>query len=585
MSVFDTYTRRVHGVLAEMVAAGELPELDFSRATVEPPRDPAHGDLATNAAMVLAKPAGMPPREIAEKLSARLGRLNVVTSVDIAGPGFINLRLADAVWQDELTDILKAGTTYGDGSRGKTAPPVNVEYVSANPTGPMHTAHARGAIVGDALASLLVKAGYKVNREYYLNDAGNQVNVLGRSTYLRYCEALGETIGEIPPGLYPGEYLKDVGAQLAERDGRKWLNALEPDWLPVMRDFAIDTIMEEIKTDLHTLGIHHDTFSSERKLIASGAVDRAIDRLTELGLIYEGVLDPPKGKAPDDWEPRPQMLFRSTDFGDDVDRPLKKSDGSYTYFASDIAYHYDKLMRGWPVLIDVVGADHGGWVRRMQAAVAAVSEGKAQLDIKLCQMVSVLDNGVPVKMSKRAGTFITLRDMMDRVGKDVLRFVMLTRRNDQTLEIDYSKALEQSKDNPVFYVQYAHARCCSVLRHAAIAFPGHAMDDAALAAVPLSRMTSTDELGMVRLLAQWPRLVELAAEAHEPHRVAFYLQEVAAAFHTLWTRGREDATLRFIHEDDAELTLQRLALIRGVALVIGSGLRVIGVTPLEELRS
>ncbi len=585
MSLFQTYTELVHDTLRAMIAEGVLPPLDISRVQVEPPRDAAHGDLATNAAMVLAKPAGKPPRDLANSIAEWLGALPGVTGIDIAGPGFLNLRLQPEIWKRELPLILRAGTAYGNSGRGKGQGAVNIEYVSANPTGPMTAGHARGAIVGDALASLLVKAGYTVTREYYLNDSGNQVAVLARSTHLRYREALGEAIGDIPAGCYPGEYLKDVGQALAARDGGKWLSLSEDEWLPAVRDFAIAAMMDDIKGDLSSMGIRHDVFSSERALVQSGAVEKALETLQHRGLLYEGVLEPPKGKLPDDWEPRPQLLFKSSDFGDDVDRPLKKSDGTYTYFAGDIAYHYDKLQRGSTTLIDVVGADHGGYVKRMQAAVAAVGEGRAALDVKLCQMVSVLDNGVPVKMSKRAGTFITLRDMIDRIGKDVLRFVMLTRRNDQTLELDYAKVTEQSKDNPVFYVQYAHARCCSVLRHAREAFPGAAFDDVGLAAADLVALDSSEEMAVLKLLATWPRVIDLAAEAHEPHRIAFYLQEVAAAFHALWTKGREDTTLRFIHDNDEALTQTHLALVRGVALVIASGLGVIGVTPVAELRA
>ena len=585
MSLFEIYTSLVHQAIRGVMLSGALPELDLAKVLVEPPRDPAHGDLATNAAMVLAKPAGRSPRDVAELLAEPLRTLPRIIEVSIAGPGFINMRLEAEVWTEELSTILVAGTRYGTGVRPAGDPAVNIEYVSANPTGPMHTGHARGAIFGDSLANLLDKAGYRVTREYYLNDAGNQVGVLGRSAYLRYREALGKTIGDIPPGYYPGEYLKEIGQKLAALHGDKYLNAPEDEWLPVVQDFAVSTIFGEIKADLATLGIHHTVFSSEAALVKSGAVQKALQRLQDLGLLYEGVLEPPKGKLPEDWEPRPQLLFRSTRFGDDVDRPLKKSDGTFTYFASDIAYHYDKIERGTPLLVDVLGADHGGYVKRMQAAVAALGGPGSHLDCRLCQMVSVLDNGVPVKMSKRAGTFITLADMVERIGKDVLRFVMLTRRNDQTLELDYAKVMEQSKDNPVFYVQYAHARCSSVMRMAQNAFPEADLSDAALARVGLELPDDPEVAQLLRLLAIWPRLVELAAQAHEPHRVAFYLQEVAALFHTLWTKGKEEATLRFIHEDDLPKTLSRLALVRGVAIVIASGLGVIGVTPVEELRS
>jgi arginyl-tRNA synthetase len=534
--------------------------------------------------MVLAGPAKIAPRQLATLLVERLRALPGVEEVAIAGPGFINLRLAPALWQAELAGLLRVGQAYGDSSLGGGSP-VNVEYVSANPTGPMHAAHARGAVVGDALASLLVKAGYAVSREYYINDAGAQVEVLARSAYLRYHEALGEAIGEIPPGLYPGDYLKEIGQALAARDGRRWLEALESEWLPALRDFAIERIMAGIAEDLEALGVQMDRFSSERALVAAGAVQAALETLAARDLIYEGVLEPPKGKKLDDWEPRPQTLFRATRFGDDVDRPLKKSDGSWTYFANDIAYHLDKFRRGARILIDVWGADHGGYIKRMQAATTAITDGQAVLDVKICQLVHLLQDGKPVKMSKRAGTFVTLRDVIDEVGRDVVRFIMLTRRNDQTLEFDFAKVTEQSKDNPVFYVQYAHARCRSVLRLAAETRPVETLAPEALAAGPLHRLAGADELELIRLLAGWPRLVEAAAEAHEPHRIAFYLYDLAAAFHGLWNKGKDDATLRFLLETDPELTLARLAMVQGVATVIASGLRVIGVEPVEEMRA
>ena len=583
MNIFKTFESDIRKILEELAAAGAIPAgLDASRLAVEPPREAAHGDLSTNAAMVLAKPAGMPPRKLAEMLVEKLKALPDVTSVEIAGPGFVNLRLSPDVWRARIKDILAAGTAYGDSDLGKDEP-VNVEYVSANPTGPLHAAHGRGAVFGDALAALLEKAGHKVTREYYINDAGAQVDVLARSTYLRYREALGEAIGEIPAGLYPGEYLKDVGQELAQRDGGKWLEAPETEWLPACREFAIARIMEWIKDDLGALNIRMDVYTSERGLVQAGAVDKALKTLEDRGLIYVGVLEPPKGKKPDDWEPRPQTLFKSSDFGDDVDRPLKKSDGSFTYFSNDIAYHHDKAMRGFTTLIDVWGADHGGYVKRMQAATTAITEGKAALDVKLCQLVHLMQNGQPVKMSKRAGTFVTLRDVIETVGKDVVRFIMLTRRNDQTLEFDYAKVTEQSKDNPVFYVQYAHARCRSVLRHAVEALAGKDLSPAGLAGANLARLEDDAELALVKRMATWPRLVESAAEAHEPHRVAFYLYDLASDFHALWNKGKDDATLRFL-VDDAELTLARLAMISAVATVIASGLTVMGVEPVEEMR-
>jgi arginyl-tRNA synthetase len=590
MNLFNAFAKDLRVILDNLAPAGALPTgLDTAKVTVEPPREAAHGDLSTNAALVLAKQAGRKPRDIAELLVEPLRAHPDVVQVDIAGPGFVNLRLSDDSWRRRIADILNAGIAYGASTIGEGVA-VNVEYVSANPTGPLHAAHARGAVVGDALASLLEKAGHRVIREYYINDAGAQVEVLGRSTYLRYREALGENIGEIPPGFYPGDYLREIGAALAERDGPKWLARPEAEWLPAMRDFAIDRIMDGIKEDLAALGVRSQVFSSERALVAAGAVDKAYQALEEQGLIYVGVLEPPKGKKPEDWEPRPQTLFRATQFGDDVDRPLRKSDGSWTYFANDIAYHLDKfrgndLRPGAPILIDILGADHGGYVKRMQAAVTAITAGKGALDVKICQLVHLLQNGEPVKMSKRAGTFVMLRDVIDQVGKDVVRFIMLTRRNDQTLEFDFAKVTEQSKDNPVFYVQYAHARCHSVLRHAADADPSRDLSGPALAmAAPLDRLTEPGELDLIKLMASWPRIVESAAQAHEPHRIAFFLYDVAGAFHALWNKGKDDATLRFLLEADPELTLARLALVRAVATVIASGLDVMGVEPVEELR-
>jgi arginyl-tRNA synthetase len=477
---------------------------------------------------------------------------------------------------------LRAGTSFGDSEIGGRER-VNVEFVSTNPTGPMHVAHGRGAVVGDALASLLAKAGFSVAREYYINDSGAQVDILARSTYLRYREALGEAVGPIPEGFYPGEYLVETGRALAERDGSRWLGRPEQEWLAPVREFAVEQMMALIQADLAALGVSHDLFVSEQELVAKGAVDECLAELEQRGLIYTGVLEPPKGKLPDDWERRAQTLFRATRFGDDVDRPLKKSDGSWTYFAGDIAYHRDKFRRGFANLIDVWGADHGGYVKRLQAAVRAVTDGAATLDVKLCQLVNMFDKGVPVRMSKRAGTFVTLREVVDEVGKDVFRFIMLTRRNDQALDFDFAKVTEQSRDNPVFYVQYAHARAASVMRHAVEQFPDDDLSDAALSRAPLERLCDPAELALIRQLAGWPRLVENAAEAHEPHRVAFYLQEMAALFHALWNKGKDEATLRFILAAEPALTRARLALVRGVAIVIASGLAVIGVEPVQEM--
>ncbi len=588
MNLFTHFQGRIADLIEELIAAGELPQgLDVSRITVEPPRDASHGDITTNAAMVLAKPAQKNPRDIAALLAAKAESLDGVTGVEIAGPGFLNMRLADGFWHARLRDILDVGVAYGDSAVGQ-GQKVNVEYVSANPTGPMHVGHARGAVFGDALAGLLEKAGFDVTREYYINDAGAQVDVLARSLHLRYREALGDDIGEIPEGLYPGEYLIGAGKALAERDGGKWKDMDEAEWLSEVRDFAIDAMMAMIKDDLHALGVDHAVFTSERELVQSGKVDEALDFLKGEDLIYEGVLEPPKGKLPDDWEEREQTLFKATGFGDDVDRPVMKSDGSWTYFATDMAYHLDKYRRGFSEMIDVWGADHGGYVKRMQAAIKALTGGEGALDVKLCQMVSLLENGEPVKMSKRAGTFVTLRDVVDKVGKDVVRFIMLTRKNDAGLDFDFTKVTEQSKDNPVFYVQYAHARVNSVMRMAQEEFgdelgAGQVGDDAVHGA-NLGRLTDGNELSLVKLLCQWPRIVESAAIQHEPHRIAFFLGDVAAEFHGLWNKGKDDKSLRFIRADDPELTFARLAMCRGVANVVASGLKVFGVTPVEEMR-
>ncbi len=584
MNLFKHFHGEVARIVGDLAAVGRLPpSLEMTRVTVEPPREATHGDVTTNAAMVLAKDAKMKPRDLALLIADSLRTRDDVTEVEIAGPGFINCRLADDFWRQRLREILLAGPAYGDSDLGRDEA-INVEYVSANPTGPLHVGHGRGAVVGDALANLLEKAGFKVTREYYINDAGAQVETLARSLYLRYAQALGGNVGAIPEGLYPGEYLIPVGESLAARDGRKWLDRPESEWLEPLRAVAVDAMMALIRDDLAVLGVRQAEFTSERALVGRGAVDEVLKVLEGRGLIYTGVLDPPKGKLPDDWEPRPQTLFRATQFGDDVDRPLKKSDGSWTYFATDIAYHLDKFRRGFNTMIDVWGADHGGYVKRVQAAVKALTDGKGVLDVKLCQLVSLLDAGQPVKMSKRAGTFVTLREVIDRVGKDVVRFIMLTRKNDAHLDFDLARVMEQSKDNPVFYVQYAHARVSSVIRHAREVFAPDELAPAALAKADLVRLTDPAELGLIKRMASWPRLVESAAEAHEPHRVAFYLNELAADFHALWTMGKDDAQLRFIVADDPALTKARLALVQAVAFVVASGLRVFGVTPLEEMR-
>ena len=584
MNFFNDFRDLIVAEIQALATAGTLPEgLATANVKVEPPRDPSHGDLATNAAMVLAKPAGMKPRAIAEPLAGRLQAHSDVASAEVAGPGFVNLRLSEAFWTGMLARVLRAGKTWGESDIGRGRK-INVEYVSANPTGPLTIGHARGAVVGDALAGVLAKAGFEVCKEYYVNDAGAQVDTLARSAFLRYREALGEDIGTIPEGLYPGAYLKDVGAALAKRDGAHWLNALESEWLPEVRHFAIDTIMTGVRQDLAALGVAQDTFTSESDLVNRGAVEEVMTALESRELIYTGVLEPPKGKKPEDWEARPQTLFRATQFGDDTDRPIRKADGSWTYFAVDMANHLDKFRRGYATMVNVWGADHGGYVKRMQAAVKALTEEQGDLHIVLCQLVKLLRGGDPVKMSKRSGNFVTLRDVVDEVGKDVVRFIMLTRKNDAPLEFDLEKVVEQSKDNPVFYVQYAHARCHSVLRHAGTELADLPLDGVSLAESELSRLTDDDEIGLIKHLASWPRVLEGAAQSYEPHRVAFYLHDVAAAFHGLWTKGKDDTTLRFLQPDDPALTRARLALVRSVQIVIESGLAVMGVTPVEELR-
>ena len=582
--LFGTMLASVQAATAAVLGSGA----DVSRIVVEPPRDPTHGDMATNAAMVLAKDAGKKPRELAESIAAKLRSDGKVASVDIAGPGFINLTLKPNVWSEELRLVLEAGRHYGRSDLGK-GEKVNVEYVSANPTGPMHVGHGRGAVFGDALANLLAFTGYKVTREYYINDAGAQVDVLARSAYLRYREALGENI-TIPEGLYPGEYLKSVGKDLAQAHGPSLKDKPEAEWLSIVRKRAIDMMMAEIRNDLQALGIVQDKFFSERSLIGKGAdrVAETINWLQEQGHVYEGRLPPPKSGAVEDWEDREQTLFRSTAFGDDVDRPLKKSDGSYTYFATDIAYHKSKLDRGFCDLIDVWGADHGGYVKRMQAAVKALSGAKADLDVKLVQLVRLLRAGEPVKMSKRAGEFVTLREVVDEVGRDAVRFDMLYRKNDAVLDFDLAKVIEHSRDNPVFYVQYGHARGQSVFRNARGEMPDLPTDPSARAAylrkAPLEKLTDTGEVSLLRRIALFPRLVEAAAAAHEPHRIAFYLYELASEFHAHWTKGNDLPNLRFIIQNDRETTAARLALVEGIVTILASGLALLGVSAPDEMR-
>ena len=564
------------------------PSTDVSRVVVEPPREPTHGDMATNAAMVLAKEAGKKPRELAESIAAKLRNDGKVASADIAGPGFINLTLKPNVWSEELRLVLESGHSYGRSDMGK-GENVNVEYVSANPTGPMHVGHGRGAVFGDALANLLAFAGYKVTREYYINDAGAQVDALARSAYLRYREALGESI-TIPDGLYPGDYLKSVGADLAQAHGPSLKDRPEAEWLPIVRKRAIDLMMAEIRNDLQALGIIQDVFFSERALIEKGAdrVAETINWLKEKGHVYDGRLPPPKSGAVEDWEDREQTLFRSTAFGDDVDRPLKKSDGSYTYFATDMAYHKSKLDRGFRDLIDVWGADHGGYVKRMQAAVNALSGAAADLDVKLVQLVRLLRAGEPVKMSKRAGEFITLREVVDEVGRDAVRFDMLYRKNDAVLDFDLAKVIEHSRDNPVFYVQYGHARGQSVFRNARAEMSDLPTDRSALARylrkAPIEKLTDAGEVSLLRRIALFPRVVEAAAAAHEPHRIAFYLYELASEFHAQWNKGNDLPNLRFIIQNDRQTTAARLALVEGIVTILASGLALLGVSAPDEMR-
>jgi arginyl-tRNA synthetase len=594
MNVFTIFTGHVRAAVEAVAAAGAFvrpPDFErlLDRIVVEPPREASHGDLATNAAMVLAKDAGLKPRDLAERIAAELRKLPQIVKVDVAGPGFINMTLAPSVWQQALRAAILAGAEFGRSDVGK-AEPVNVEYVSANPTGPMHVGHCRGAVFGDALANLLAFTGFEVTREYYINDAGAQVDVLARSAYLRYREALGEKI-TIPEGYYPGDYLKPVGAALAAEHGRALNQMPEDAWLPIVRAKATGMMMAVIREDLAALNVRHDVFFSERSLIEGGrdAVAATIAGLRHEGKVYEGRLPPPKGAVDEDWEDREQTLFRTTDFGDDVDRPLDKSDGSYTYFASDIAYHKSKLDRGFRNMIDVWGADHSGYIRRMKAAVSAVSGGKAELDVKIVQLVNLLRDGEPVKMSKRSGNLVTAREVIDEVGRDAVRFMMIYRKNDAPLDFDLVKVKEQSRDNPVFYVQYGHARCQSIFRNARDILPAlpevAGARAGALAQAALARLDEPAELALMRRIAAYPRLVESAAVAHEPHRIAFYLYELASEFHALWTRGSKEAPhLRFIIQNDPEMTMARLTLVQGVVTVLASGLAMLGVGAPDEMR-
>ncbi len=592
MDLFAEFRDRIASVLQGKIDNGALPaDLDLSRFTVEPPRDSAHGDLATNAAMVYAKEAKAHynnPRQFAVAVAAELAGDPDVDAAEVAGPGFINIRLRPHVYVGVLASVLEAGVDFGRRALD-AADPVNVEFVSANPTGPMHVGHGRGAVFGDALANLLIYAGRPTTREYYINDAGAQVDVLARSAFLRYREALGEDIGPIPDGLYPGDYLKPIGEALARQHGETLRNEPEDQWLPIVRAAAIAGMMALIREDLAALNIGHEVFFSERSLTAPekdgiNAVDRAIADLRAKGLVYQGSLPPPKGAPVEDYEDREQTLFKSTDFGDDVDRPLLKSDGSYTYFASDIAYHKTKLDRGFHTMIDVLGADHGGYVKRMQAAVAALSDRRAVLDVKLCQLVKLMRDGEPVKMSKRSGDFVTLREVVDEVGVDAVRFMMLFRSNDAALEFDLRKVIEQSKDNPVFYVQYAHARGRSVLRQAVTVFPDLDVSPEGLVRAPLDLLTDSGELALIKVMSQYPRQVAAASSTHEPHRIAFYLHELASSLHAHWNRGKDQPQLRFVNEERRDLTSARLALVSSLTSVLASGLGLLGVSAPEEMR-
>ncbi|MCF6370717.1 arginine--tRNA ligase [Rhizobium halophilum] len=585
MNLFADFGTRIENALETIDLIREKrAEVDFSRITVEPPRDPSHGDVATNAAMVLAKPLGTNPRALAELIVGRLKEEPDVVDVSVAGPGFINIRIGKAYWQRLLASIIDAGEDFGRSTFG-AGRKTNVEYVSANPTGPMHVGHCRGAVVGDALANLLAFAGYEVTKEYYINDAGSQIDVLARSVFLRYREALGEDVGEIPSGLYPGDYLVPVGKALADEFGTRLHNMPEEEWMPLVKDRAIDAMMTMIREDLEALNVRHDVFYSERQLHADGAqrIRAAINDLTFKGHVYRGALPPPKGQVPEDWEDREQTLFRSTEVGDDIDRPLIKSDGSYTYFAADVAYFKDKFDRGYDEMIYVLGADHGGYVKRLEALARAISGGSVKLTVLLCQLVKLYRNGEPVKMSKRSGDFVTLREVVDEVGRDSVRFMMLYRKSSEPLDFDFAKVTEQSKDNPVFYVQYAHARCMSVFRQAREAFPDVDVDSLDLSGMAPS-IVDDNEIQLIAKLSEYPRVIEAAAQSQEPHRLAFYLYDLASFFHAHWNKGKDQPELRFVNVKNRELSIARLGLVRAVASVLKSGLAITGTAAPDEMR-
>jgi len=586
VNIFTEFDTRIRAAIGELQKTGELPsDMDLSKISTEPPRDDSHGDISTNVAMVLAKPARKNPREIAAKIADILGHAEDVIEVTIAGPGFINLRLADKFWHQVVRAALSDARTFGTSSLGSSEK-INVEYVSVNPTGPLHVGHCRGAVFGDALANLLDFAGYDVVREYYFNDAGAQIDALARSVHWRVREALGEQMGDMPEGLYPGEYLKPLAEKLAGDRGAELMAMTQDEWLPVLRSEGIDAMMTLIKDDLALLGIHHDVFFSELSLHGKhgGEIKQTVDSLNTKGLIYEGFLPPPKGQLPQDWEAREQTLFKATEFGDDIDRPLMKSNGDYTYFAADVAYFKNKFDRGFSQMIYVLGADHSGYVKRLQAVAKAISDGKAEAIVRICQMVKLFRDGVPVKMSKRAGNFITLRDVVEEVGRDSVRFMMLYRKNDAPLDFDFVKVTEQSRDNPVFYVQYAHARICSVMRGASENIQESELSDRALSMASLELLDDDSERQLMRKIAAFPRIIESAARVHEPHRLAFFLYEVASTFHSLWNKGKELPHLRFIDAQNGDTTRARLALIRATAHVIASGLTILGVEATEEMR-